>query len=277
MKFVYFGYDFLLDSVHALRARGHELVGIYSFECDNVFNFNAKTTALAKELDIPFSLKKPMPIDIDAFFAQGVECFFSGGYLYKIPPIDEDKAFAINFHPSLLPRGRGMMPSPTILMHEPDAAGFTIHKMVEDFDAGDILMQKPIELSDHDDIETYCAKLVMQAPEAICEIVGNIGYHWSMAPPQDHSKATTFPTPDEEMRTLDWSTSNDFLTKKGRAFGRFGCLASFDNRRWAVYNFKCWDEPHDYKPGEIAAVLSREVVIATRDGFAILKEFQQIG
>ena len=216
-------------------------------------------------------------MDIEAYINEGVECFFSGGYLYKIPPIDEEKAFPVNFHPSLLPKGRGIMPSPTIIMNQPAVAGFTIHKMTKDFDAGDILMQKEIEITDYDDIETYCAKLVMQAPDAVSETIGNLGYYWSIAPSQDEDQASVFPAPDDEMRTLDWNTSNEFLTNKGRAFGRFGCLADFDGRRWAVYNFKCWKEPHDYKPGDIAAVLSREIVIATRDGYAVLKEFQQIG
>lgn len=277
MKFVYFGYDFLLDSVHRLINDGHELAGIYSFACDNVFNFNNKTAALAQELDVPFTLQKPMDMDIDAFINEGVECFFAGGYLYKIPPVDESKAYAINFHPSLLPKGRGVMPSPTIIMDQPHVAGFTIHKMMKTFDSGDILLQREIALTENDDIETYCAKLVMRAPEAIAEVMGNLGYYWSLAPEQDESEASTFPAPDEEMRSLDWSTSNEFLTNKGRAFGRFGCLARFDNRQWAIYNFKCWKEAHDHKPGDVIAVLSREVVIATREGYAVLKEFQEIG
>ena len=51
MKFVYFGYDFMLGTVHRLLDDGHELAGIFSFPCDNVFNFNVETTALAKKTE----------------------------------------------------------------------------------------------------------------------------------------------------------------------------------------------------------------------------------
>lgn len=276
MKFVYLGYDFFLDAVHRLRDDGHELAGIYSFDCDNVFNFNTATADLARRIDIPFTLKKPLEMDIEAFITQGVECFFSAGYLYKIPPVPEDKAYGVNFHPSLLPQGRGIMPSPTILMEQPHVAGYTLHKMTRTYDAGDILLQEAIELDDNDDVETYSAKLVMRGQESILEVFSNMKFYWNGATAQDESKASTFAKPDQAMRTLNWNDSNQAIERKARAFGRYGCLARFDNAQWAVYNLKCWKEEHSLTPGDVALVMSREIVIATREGFAILKELQKI-
>lgn len=75
MKFVYFGYDFMLESVQRLLSEGHEPIGVFSFECDNVFNFNVKTRELAERLDIPFSLKKPCLWIFEFIVSRARMCF----------------------------------------------------------------------------------------------------------------------------------------------------------------------------------------------------------
>lgn len=275
MKFVYFGYDFMLGSVLRLIREGHELIGIFSFPCDNIFNFNARTQALALELDIPYSESKPLPLDIQAYQSQGCEVFFSAGYPYKIPPIPDD-VYGINFHPSLLPQGRGIMPTPTILMHHPEASGVSVHKLTQNFDEGDILIQRAIPLSTHDDVETLSSRIALCAPDIISGVFARLPDLWRDAKPQDPVKASYFPMPDEAMRTLDWKKSVAEIECTGRAFGRFGALARLQGKLWAVYNFKGWVEPHSYRPGDVACILSREIVIAVKDGFICLKDFQEL-
>jgi methionyl-tRNA formyltransferase len=276
MKFVYFGYDFMLGAVQALLDDGHELLGIFSFDCDNVFNFNMAAKNLADRLSIPFSIQRPIPLDIQVFISQGATCFLSAGYPFKIPPIDENLAYGINLHPSLLPMGRGIMPTPTILMHHPEAAGLSLHKLTPQFDTGDILYQRALTLSADDDVETYSARIAMMAPDIFCNVFKNLPSFWSQSIPQTPSKASTFPMPTDAMRMLDWRNPVEMIKKTGKAFGRFGCLARFDGRLWAVYNFSIWQENHNYKTGEIVCILSREIIIAARDGFVCLKDYQEL-
>lgn len=276
MKFVYFGYDFMLGAVHKLMADGHELIGVFSFDCDNFFNFNRETLKLAQELDIPFTTGKPQRIDIQVFIDQGAEVFLAAGYPHKIPPIDETQAYGLNLHPSLLPKGRGIMPTPTIIMHHPEVCGYTIHKLSDKFDDGDILYQKPIEITDNDDVETISARIAISAPEVLSKLFSNLKHYWDHAKPQKKSEASTFSMPDDSMRILDWGKPVKKLTKIGKAFGRFGCLAYLDGKIWAVYNFNCWAEKHNYEPGTIICVLSREIIVAAEDGFVCLKEFQEL-
>lgn len=277
MKFVYFGYDFMLDSVLRLIREGHTLLAVYSFECDNIFNFNARTQALAQELEIPFTTNKPLPMDIDIFLRQGAEVFLAAGYPYKIPPIlDTVGVYGLNFHPSLLPKGRGLMPTPHIIMHHPEVSGVTIHRLSEKFDDGAILMQKALPLSDQDDVETLSARIALCAPDMISDCFAGLPALWANASPQNSAEASHFPPPDESMRTLSWKDSVALNEKKGRAFGRYGCLARLNGQLYAVYNFKGWVEPHSYRPGTIACELSREIVVAVADGFLCLKELQAI-
>lgn len=168
------------------------------------------------------------------------------------------------------------MPTPTILMHHPEASGVTVHKLTQGFDEGDILIQHALPLSAQDDVETLSSRIALCAPNIISDVFARLPILWRGAMPQDASKACVFAMPDEAMRTLDWNKGVADIEKTGRAFGRFGALARFDGKLWAVYNFKGWVEPHDYQPGDVACVLSREVVIAVKDGFVCLKDFQEL-
>lgn len=276
MKFVYFGYDFMLGAVERLIADGHELIGVFSFECDNIFNFNSKTKALTDQLDIPFTAQKPKKIDIQVFMDEGADVFLSAGYPYKIPDIDDEHAYGLNVHPSLLPKGRGIMPTPTIIMQSPEVCGFSVHKLSPIFDDGDILYQKSIQIDDNDDVETISARIAIAVPDVMSKLMKDLPEYWQHAIPQNKEEASTFPMPDQNMRMLHWSHPVEKIKLTGRAFGRFGCLAHLDGTLWAVYNFNAWKEQHNYAPGEIVCVLSREIIVAAKDGFVCLKELQEL-
>lgn len=282
MKFCFFGYDHTLDIAQRLVAEGHTLLQIFTFPCDNQFVFNTQTTNFGSQNKIAVNEEKITPKDVKKLLKKGCEFFISAGYPHKIPPIDENQAYAFNLHPALLPLVRGIMPAPYIIMKEPDAAGFTIHKMTQDYDAGDILLQKPIKLEPTDDIEILSSKIAIHTPDAVLTVVNNIEKFWKEAKPQDHSKATEYQEPDEEFRTLKWSEPYEVLSKKIRAFGRFGLIATISNnmgqsQKLAVYNSVAWKEKHEYAAGTLLRSKPREIVIAISDGYICLKEFQVIG
>lgn len=53
---------------------------------------------------------------------------------------------ALNVHSALLPRNRGMLPTFWSLMDDPPCPGVTVHEMVPEIDAGDILAQRPVRV-----------------------------------------------------------------------------------------------------------------------------------
>ena len=274
MKFVYFGYDFMLNAVQRLINDGHELIGVFSFPCDNLFNFNTGTLGLAQRLHIPASIGKPEQADIDRYVAQGCDCFLSAGYLHKIPPIDEKKCYGINLHPSFLPKGRGLMPTPYIIMDHPDAAGVSAHKLTDKFDEGDILLQRKFTLTPQETVETLSARIAICAPDMLSSIFGDIRAFWNNAKPQNPNNSIYFPPPTEAMRHLDWNLPVERLDKIARAFGRYGTIAVFDGKIWIVYNLSVWPEKHSHQPGAIVTTMGREIIIAASDGYVCLKDFQ---
>ena len=275
MKLVYFGYDFMLGGLRRLLDDGHELAGVFTFECDNIFNFNRETIALAGEHNVKIITSPVQDLHLDHFIEEGAECFLSAGYPHKIPlPAQQEQTYALNLHPSLLPKGRGIMPTPHIIMNHPDAAGLTLHKLSEEFDKGDILTQEALALSDNETVETLSARIALRAPDMLSKIMSDLPNAWANATPQNESIASHFPPPDEQMRTLDWNKSVKDIDKTARAFGRYGSLATFEDQLWVIYALDVWEETHNLKPGTIAGRLSREIIIAAQDGFVCLKDFQ---
>ena len=281
MKIVFFGYDYTLDIAQRLMADGHELLRIFTFPCDDLFAFNTQTKEFSMHFKIPIFEHRIESGDIDSLIGQGAQIFICAGYPHRIPDIDASKAFGINLHPSLLPRARGIMPLPHIIMREPEAAGFTIHKLVSTFDAGDILYQEAVPIDQHTDVETLSARIALRAPGAISDVVENIEKYWKQAKPQDDKSASSYRSPSDKMRSLDWSDTAEELMLKSRAFGRFGVLASITNdmgqtQKLGVFQFTTWKEDHNFKVGTLIRSSSREIIIAIQDGFACLKEFQVI-
>ncbi len=273
MKFVYLGYDFMLGTARRLVAGGHELAGIFTFPCDNVFNFNIETVALAKKLDLFISFEKPGKKDIELLREKGAQAFIAAGYLYKIP--DVAPAYGLNIHPSLLPRGRGLMPLPYILLDHPDAAGFTIHKLADEMDGGDILYQEALPLAADETVETLSGRMAAQAPEALLKVMADLPGAWKTATPQNEAEILRFPPPDDRMRLLDWNLPLERLDKIARAFGHFGSLADFDGSLWAVYAHEIKTHNHGHAPGTVIST-GDDIAIAARGGLFILKKFEKI-
>jgi methionyl-tRNA formyltransferase len=276
MKFVYFGYDFMLPAVQRLVEEGHELAAVLSFECDNVFNFNTATREFAEGRGLPFTLSRAEPAHIETYLSQGVQVFLAAGYPYKVPPIPADRAYGINLHPSHLPKGRGIMPTPHIILGQHEAAGITIHKMTERFDYGDILLQEKFEVGAREDVEIYSARIALKAPDMLSRVFRDLPEFWENALAQSEVTASHFKAPDEAMRTFRWDMNIEEIDRIARAFGRYGSLTQLGEERLVVYNLAVWAESHSLPPGTLAAVMSRELVVAAKGGFVVLKEFQKI-
>ncbi len=263
-------------------ADGHEIMHIFTFPCDGMFAFNNQLKDFAAHFQIPVSEHEIESQNISDLIKQGCELFICAGYPYKIPPINNEKAYGINLHPALLPRGRGIMPLPYVIMNDNKAAGFTIHKLAPNFDSGDILYQKAIDIDEHTDVETLSAKIAIRSPEAVSIVIKDIKNYWNNAArAQDNDKASSYPSPNEEIRSLNWNETAKELCLKGRGFGRFGMIGVIENdmgvrQKLAVFNFSVWEEKHNHKIGIMLRSSSREIIITIKDGYICLKEFQVI-
>ncbi len=273
MKFVFFSYDLHIEVLKTLLKDGHELLGLFSFECDNVFSFNKDIIKLSKKLNIPLTFEKPTEKDIQYFIDRGCEVFLSCGYPNKIPHIDKNKASGINFHPSLLPKGRGAMPTPYIIMNHPDAAGFSVHKLSDKFDAGDVLYQEAIKLTDKDTVDSYSAKIKSRAPEALSKIMNNFHHYLAKATPQNNSESSYFPRPNDAMRTINWDDPIKEIDSVLRGFGSFGSFANINGKIYVIQSHKIEEEKHDFASGIVIHASKNKLKVTALGGFITLTNF----
>ncbi len=279
MNIVFFGYDYTLDIAQRLIADGHNIAQIFTFPCDNHFAFNRDISDYANMKNIPITDEVVNSNHINILLERGCDLFICAGYPHKIPQIDPERARGLNVHPTALPRARGIMPLPFVIMDEPEAAGFTIHKLSPQFDTGDILYQEKINIDAYTDIETLSARIALRCPGAVSETIAKLDERWENATPQSEENSSEYPAPGDVLRKLEWTEDAAALNRKARAFGRFGTIATVQNiagnsQTLGVFNFSAWKEETPYAPGTLIRSSEREVIIAIKDGFVCLKEFQ---
>ncbi len=270
MNIAYFGYDFFYSCLEEILDQGHTVQKVFSFPCDNIYNFNKRVQKCAQDLGIEFSLEKVTESDISDLKAKGCELIIVAGYQYKISL--HPSLRAINIHPTLLPEGRGQWPLPWVILKDLKKSGVTIHKLAEEMDAGDILLQEQFDISEFETLEILSAKSQMQARELLSQMLKDFDSYWERAKPQ-MGTSSVFGMPTISERTFDWNKTGDQLMRIVRAFGKFDSFAIFDNKEWIVQDAKFWSADHEHIPGTIVQRMDREIVIAVKDGFLCLTQF----
>jgi methionyl-tRNA formyltransferase len=114
----------------------------------------------AKRLNL--NILQPEKLDV-GFLEQIKDCqigvLFSYGKIITQNVIDVFEYGILNIHPSILPKYRGASPIISALLNGDTHTGISIIKLTKDLDAGDILMQKIIEIKPDDDNITLSNKI----------------------------------------------------------------------------------------------------------------------
>src|SRR5699024_29896 len=114
------------------------------------------------------------------------------------------KLGAINVHASLLPKYRGGAPVHYALINGDQETGITIMEMIKKMDAGAILAQKALPITQNDDVGSLFGKLSLHGKELLLTtlpelLAGNIE-----ARPQVEADVTFSPNIQREEEELNW-------------------------------------------------------------------------
>jgi methionyl-tRNA formyltransferase len=275
MKIAYFGYDPLFSCLEVFLKQGHEFTVIYTGESspfsDNVIRF-------AQKNNIPLCFGKPILTEMQNLLGLGVELFFSAEYPWKIP-IPADLKYAINVHPTLLPEGRGMTPLPHLILKQSIYAGITLHKLSNEFDTGDILLQKPISLVEDETFDSLSDKVFLRTPDLLSTLLTDINGYYQNS--QTQGKGSNWPAITAYQQTIDWQQPTTNLLTTLRAFGSLGSYADIAGKACVITSVlptqsvppkapassvygKCY--PHDYSAGQVIVDNEVNITVATIDG-----------
>lgn len=224
MKIAYLGYDALYPCLLALEAAGCTVMEVFTCDTDNLYEFNGKVTGFAEQRKIPCHVRRITLADIHRLKEAGCQAIFCAGYFYKVP-IDHSLPI-VNVHPSLLPTGRGAWPMPVVILRGLTQSGVTLHKMENDLDAGDILIQQAFPVTPQDNLETLTETICEIAAELCIRIAHQFAYYWNNAVPQGEYEYWDYPQKNDY--TITSSTQPEEAERILRAFYGFDCYLQLD-------------------------------------------------
>lgn len=260
MKIAYFGYDPLSSCLEVFLQQGYEFAVIYTGESSP---FSEQVIQFAKQNDVLLCFDKPSLAAMHTLVGQGVELFYSAEYPWKVP-IPVNLQYAINLHSTLLPEGRGKTPLPHLILKQSSYGGITLHKLTNELDAGDILLQKTILLDEDETFDSLSEKIYLQTPELLSSLLSNLDdfYHNSQA----QGEGSYWPSITVEQQTLDWQQPTARLLTRLRAFGSLGTYANIAGKACVITSAqgKCYQ--HHHSAGQVLLDNKQHIIIATIDG-----------
>ncbi|GJM24812.1 MAG: methionyl-tRNA formyltransferase [Phycisphaerae bacterium] len=277
------------SSWHTLRGLvrgGVEVTGVLGLDESHeqrVSDFRSMR-ALAGEHGIPYCPfdKIAEPKAIEFLRAHPADLLFVVG-LSQIAPaevIETASAGAVGFHPTPLPRGRGRAPVVwTILLQEQAAANFFY--LTDQADAGDIIMQHPVEVKTTD----YAQDLIDRTNEAlekmVLELAPAIQDGTLPRTPQDHSRATWYGKRGPDDGRIDWSQSAEQIHRLIRAASRPypGAFTHDGRERRIVWRAELHtDDDYRGTVGQVQRIdQKRGVLVQCGDGLLWLTEIESEG
>ena len=194
--------------------------------------------------------------------------------------LEAARVMPINVHASLLPRHRGAAPIEGAILAGDQVSGVTIMRVIEQMDAGPILLQCSIPLAPDETQGTLKAKLADLGARALIEALRALADGPLVATPQDETKATHTAQVKKEDSIIDWHADALTLDRMTRAYNPWPVArTSLDGGDLLIWRARVIsDSPSisDSPPGTVVA-LNPDPVIKCGSGALALLEVQAPG
>jgi methionyl-tRNA formyltransferase len=137
-----------------------------------------------RKTKIPYQLLTVKNINSSDFYqtvlpsSHGIIAGFN--QIFKLEAIKHFQTL-VNFHPSILPFYRGPVPSHWCIQYQEELTGYTLHKVTDKVDQGEILFQGKVAIENIKDPEILDQKIAAFATPCLWEyldhIVGDLTWH----------------------------------------------------------------------------------------------------
>ncbi|EFE52446.1 bifunctional UDP-glucuronic acid decarboxylase/UDP-4-amino-4-deoxy-L-arabinose formyltransferase [Providencia rettgeri DSM 1131] len=213
MKAIVFAYhDIGCVGLKALEKAGFDIQAVFTHTDDpNENHFYSSVARLSADMELPVFAPENVnhPLWIERIREMKPDVIFS--FYYRDMLSEELLAIApkgaFNLHGSLLPKYRGRAPINWALLKGESETGVTLHKMVAKADAGDIIAQEKVVITDTDTSLTLHAKVREAAEVLLDKTLPLIEAGSYKAVAQDESQATYFGRRTAEDGLINWNDS----------------------------------------------------------------------
>lgn len=193
--------------------------------------------------------------------------------------LEAAKIAAINVHGSLLPKYRGGAPVQYAIMNGDQTTGITIMYMVKAMDAGDIISQQAVTITDKDDTASMFKKLSRVGRDLLLKTLPKIADGDINPVQQDKSQVIFSPNIKREEEVLDFKQPARLIDCKVRALRPNPIAYAFvDGNRFKIWDTDVIEQTTDLKPGQVVYKDKHTLQIAAGAGTILqLNEVQPAG
>ena len=215
------------------------------------------------------------PLEADLFLSVWYRRLL-GPDLLRLPRIA-----ALNLHGSLLPAYRGRAPVNWVLVNGERRTGVTLHHMIAEADAGDIVAQVPIGIGPEDTALTLYQRVVKEGVDLLLEWYPAVLAGTAPRIPQDPAHATLWPRRGPEDGRVEWGWPAERIANMIRAVthpypGAF--VGNGPGRLFLWSGAAALEVGPPAVPGTLLALRPGEgIVVATGRGSLVLRRLQEPG
>ncbi|WP_434524571.1 bifunctional UDP-4-amino-4-deoxy-L-arabinose formyltransferase/UDP-glucuronic acid oxidase ArnA [Photorhabdus asymbiotica] len=272
MKAIVFAYhDIGCVGINALIKAGFDIQAVFTHTDDPTENhFFSSVARLSADLELPVFAPENVnhPLWIERIRELKPDVIFS---FYYRNMLSEDilslaSLGAFNLHGSLLPKYRGRAPINWAILNGETETGVTLHKMVLKPDAGDIIAQHKVAITETDTSLILHGKIRKAAEELLDQVLPQINAGTYISTPQDQSQATYFGRRTAADGEIDWSKSATEINNLIRAVAEPypGAFTFLGERKITIWRASPLHESHNKQPGTVLSV--EPLVIACGKG-----------
>lgn len=232
---------------------------------------NKQVIARALELGAAIEYSPISSRDIADLGRCGCTVLIVACYQWKIPEWSPDIKYAVNFHPSPLPEGRGPYPLVRAILEQRSSWAVTCHKINERLDQGDILDAENFLIDPDECHDSLCLKVQMAASRLAERVVMEFESLWQAAVPQEIG--SYWPRWSEQDRAIDFTQPVAVIMRQIRAFGDLECMATINDTQIFIHRAKGWVELHSARPGAVTHASNLAMVVAAADGLIAITEW----
>ncbi len=142
-------------------------------------NPNAEGISIAQEHGIAYGVVEPKNFDsreaydevmVDTLKRYSPDLTVLAGFMRILTPVFTEQVKAINLHPSLLPRHKGLKAIEKSYEDEYDEGGVSIHYVSSELDGGEVILQKSL-LKESLNFEAYDTAIRAMEKDALTEAI----------------------------------------------------------------------------------------------------------
>lgn len=239
-----------------------------------------KMQALETGLEVmtPADINSPNVIEELRSFAPEVLLLIDFGVRLKQPLIELPHLAAVNLHPSLLPAYRGPAPMPWALINGEPVTGVTTQLIGDKIDCGDILLQEPTFILDHETLPQLAQRLSLLGAGLVKRTLMELAAGRLQPQPQNENLASKAPKLRKEDGLLNWNLPAGVLFNRIRGLNPWpGTYTFLRGKRVKIIAARPSSETIFLPAGQLKAVGNHLYVGCAKGSLLEIEKLQAAG